>query len=151
MALSSVLLPAFSQYQWLLNGVPIPGATNANYAPPSSTFGMYSVQVTTAVNCINVSDQLSYVVSGIADITIGDTRLRYYPNPTSKTLYLEISQPTNKKLVAELFDFTGRLLQTQTLTQGHNEISVAGLTTGLYGLVINNGKEKTVRKLMVIK
>jgi len=135
----------------MLNGVPIPAATTTNYAPPSSTFGMYNVKVTDAFNCSNISDQLPYVVLGAADITIGDTRLRYYPNPTTKTLYLEIAQQTNKKLVAELYDFTGRLLQTQTLTHGHNEISVAGLTTGLYGLVINNGKEKTVRKLMVIK
>ena len=140
----------YVNYQWWLNGVAIAGATNNIYVPGSAN-GLFKVQVTDASNCSNVSDTFNKVVTGVADITLGDTRLRYYPNPTSTLLYVEITQQTNKKWIAELYDQTGRLLQKQSLHQRSNEISVAGLAAGLYGLVIYNGKERTVRKLMVIK
>jgi len=129
--------------------VAITGAANNSY-PPVSTNGLFKVQVTNAFNCSNSSNEYSIVI-GVADITIGDTRLRYYPNPISTVLHVNIALPTNDKLIIELYDFTGRMLQKQSLNQLQNEISVAGLASGLYGLVIYNGNEKAFRKLMVIK
>jgi hypothetical protein len=72
-------------------------------------------------------------------------------NPTNTVFYLDIPQQINKTLIAELYDLNGRLLQTQALNKRHNEIPIGKLATGLYQLVIYNGKEKAVRKLMVVK
>jgi hypothetical protein len=91
------------------------------------------------------------VVLATADITVGDVMLRFYPNPAHTVFYADIPQPTNKKLIAELYDLNGRLLKKQLLNERHNEISVSILPAGLYQLVIYNDKEKAVRKVIVIK
>ena len=139
----------YSGYQWYLNNTIITGASTNVYTPAQT--GLYKVQVTDANNCSNTSDAFNLVALSTADITVGDTKLRFYPNPAHTEFYIDIPQPAGKKLFFELYDLNGKFLQKQLLNQNHNKISVNILPAGMYQLVIYNGKEKAVRKVIVIK
>jgi uncharacterized delta-60 repeat protein len=139
----------YSGYQWYINNTIIPGAS-ANIYTPAQT-GLYKVQVTDVNNCSNTSDAFNLVALSTADIIVGDTKLRFYPNPAHTEFYIDIPQPTGKKLMVELYDLSGKFLKKQLLNQNHNTISVNILPAGMYQLVIYNGKEKAVRKVIVIK
>jgi hypothetical protein len=100
---------------------------------------------------MNTSDVYNLVVLSTADITLGDVKLRFYPNPAYTTLFVDIPQSHGKKITAQVYDLNGKLLQKQSLNQSLNEISVDKLPAGLYQLVIYIGSEKAVRKVMVLK
>lgn len=57
-------------YQWFLNGVVIPGATQAQYDAPST--GLYTVQAVTG-NCTSVSNAVSVTVSGSIELQINQS------------------------------------------------------------------------------
>jgi uncharacterized delta-60 repeat protein len=139
----------YAAYQWYFNNVLIAGASANTYAPTQT--GLYKVQVTGNNGCMNISDVYNLVVLSTADITLGDVKLRFYPNPANTKLFVDIPQSNGKKITAQVYDLNGRLLQKQSLTQRLNEISVVKLPAGLYQLVIYIGKEKAVRKVMVLK
>ncbi len=91
------------------------------------------------------------MVTAVADITIGDANLRYYPNPVKTMLHIDVVNIRGRKLAAELYDLTGRLIQKQLLNQTHNQMPVQQLPTGVYQLVIYNNVEKNSIKILVIK
>ena len=69
--------PAYS-YQWQLNTVDIPGATNQSYNVLQS--GLYTVIVGDSNGCVNSAN--TYVlISGLAEID--DAGISIYPNPSS--------------------------------------------------------------------
>jgi uncharacterized delta-60 repeat protein len=140
----------FAGYQWYRNGEEIPGATSRSYNP-GSNIGMFKVRIVDGHGCNNFSYEFNMVVTNVADITVGDSKLRFYPNPSSSVLNIDLTQPSGKKLAAEIYDLSGRLIKSQALDNGHNEILLTGIFTGMYGLVIKSGKDKTVRKLIVVK
>jgi hypothetical protein len=142
-------IAGYAHYQWTLNGNPIPGHDSSSYKPVAT--GVYSVTVSNSAGCSNTSDNFDLVVTGIADITVGDSKLRYYPNPVRAVLNVDIASVGRGKLQAEIYDLPGRLVQKQLLNQRHNQLSIGRLPAGLYQLVIYNGAEKTAVKVMVIK
>ena len=144
-----VTTAGYNGYRWYFNDVLIAGASVNTYTPTQT--GLYKVQVNDANQCSTTSDPFNLVALGIADIIIGDVTLRFYPNPAQTVFYVDIPQPTNRKLIAELYELSGRLLKKQLLTHSHNEISVSNLPAGLYQLVITNNKEKAIRKIIVLK
>lgn len=139
----------YSAYQWYFNSNVIAGATSSAYTPTQT--GLYNVQVTDANNCSSTSLTYNLVVLATGDLIVGDAKLRVYPNPVHSMVYVEIERLTGKKLIAELFDLNGRLLQKQLLNQSHNEISVGKFQAGLYLLVVSDNKVKAVRKVTVVK
>ena len=139
----------YVHYDWFLNGVAIAGIDSNNYKP--SQTGIYKVIVTDNNGCKNTSDNYNLVALAVADITIGDAKLRYYPNPSQTFLNIDVSNPYYNKLVAEIYDLNGRLMQKQLLNQAHNQLPVHRLSSGLYQLVIYNNHERVTVKVMVIK
>lgn len=57
-----------SKYQWLLNGMTIAGATEASYTPSAS--GKYSVVVSNAGGCTNVSDQFAWRLTATVHVSL---------------------------------------------------------------------------------
>lgn len=139
----------YSHYQWYFDGNPITGATNHIYEPAQT--GLYYVHIENDAGCSNNSAPFSLMILGVSDITVGDTKLRYYPNPTQNTLNIDIADSRSWKLEAQLYDINGRLLQKQSLNRGRNQIYVQHLPAGLYQLVIQNKSAKTAAKLMVVR
>lgn len=141
----------YAHYQWYQNDTAIAGATSNTYTPGPTQFGDYKVVVTDNNNCTNTSDKLPYYVTAASNITIGDARVRFYPNPTTSVLNIDISAGISRKLHAELYDLNGKLLQKKLLNQANNQLRLERLSAGLYQLVIFSGPEKLAVKIAVIK
>jgi uncharacterized delta-60 repeat protein len=144
-------ISGYAHYQWYRNDTAIAGANSNTYTPDLTQFGYYKVVVTDKYTCTNTSESKPYFVTALSDIAIGDATLRYYPNPARSVLNVDIAHVGRNKLQVELYDLNGRLVQRKLLNQVHNQLRVDGLSSGLYQLVIFNGREKFATKVAVIK
>lgn len=70
------------------------------------------------------------------------TGIRVYPNPASKTLHIAGLKGLT---IATVFDMTGRLVSTQTIS---NTVNIEQLPTGNYILRLTNGREYMTMKFV---
>lgn len=84
MELTALTIPASSTYQWMLNGVDIPGATSQIYNAPVA--GIYSVRIRDINNCRKVSDTMSFFMSPLGIPNLSPKDLRFCQG-TTITLY----------------------------------------------------------------
>lgn len=82
--LTALTIPASSMYQWMLNGVDIPGATSQIYNAPVA--GIYSVRIIDINNCRKVSDTMSFFMSPLGIPNLSPKDLRFCQG-TTITLY----------------------------------------------------------------
>ncbi|HVZ38921.1 MAG TPA: hypothetical protein VHI13_06570 [Candidatus Kapabacteria bacterium] len=80
-------------YQWLLNGEPIPNATNQRYQPDGP--GIYSVRVTSANGCSALSDPWVVAAGVPAERMLSGVEL--FPQPTTGlfTVGFQLDRPAN--------------------------------------------------------
>ncbi|WP_118950337.1 T9SS type A sorting domain-containing protein [Taibaiella helva] len=81
--------------------------------------------------------------TGIDAVAAG-WQLRYYPNPAGNDLIVETQ--TGGRLQYQLTDVCGRLLR-QGAFAGQTRISLAGLSSGLYFMRLDNGREHSVSRI----
>lgn len=132
--------------QWLLNGTPIPGATEQEYDADAS--GLYSLQVTTTGGCLTNAD-LQFVFTGIESAF--DPTIRVYPNPTVGKLYIEVESLSPVR--ARALDITGKEQVTSILKGSGSvksgEIDLTNYADGVYILHIQKGDH--VHQVKIIK
>jgi len=118
---------AASSYQWYLDSLPIPGATNQVYALQGP--GAYWVVVTNANGCTATSDTLYFGESGIAPVT-ADNGPRLFPVPATNVLFIYWS---GHSATVRISDELGRVLRECPATAaGNRSVYVGDLTDGLY-------------------
>jgi hypothetical protein len=140
--------PGYPRYQWYLDNAPISGATGHQYTP-GNVLGAFRLQVWNAEGCSSFSPPYNLVITGVADIRIGDAKMRVFPNPARSELFIDLSQPTMNKVTAELYDLSGRLMEKRNLQTGRNEIPLYRYRAGMYAILIRSGNERVVRKLII--
>lgn len=97
-----------SQYQWLLNGTQIVGATQASFLPAVS--GDYSVQIITAAGCKATSAEVTVeLISSNAEKAYIQS-VAISPNPTEGDLYLNIRAAENTAFTLKIMDASGKIL-----------------------------------------
>jgi uncharacterized delta-60 repeat protein len=134
-----------ASFQWLdcnNNLSPVSGATAQSYQPTAS--GSYAV---------NITDGACSVTSNCTNLTIVATELLnnqflISPNPTHDQITISASANyigTNYRI----FDYTGKLLQSNTILSENTTISLSDLPSGLYLLRIegNNYESYKIVKL----
>ena len=136
----------YAHYQWYFNNNLISGVDTNSYRPTQT--GTYKVVVTDNNNCINTSDSFVLRVLAVAEITIGDSKLRYYPNPVQSVLHIEINNRNRNKLEATVYDALGKLVHKQALVQGPNQLAMQRLPAGFYQLVIHSNLKSVAVKLI---
>lgn len=117
---------------------------------PSHTYsssGVYQIQLVIYTNQGCLSDTASYTYSvsssnDIANRIVDDVCI--YPNPTNNLIQIEIKNH-NGSFEAELYDFSGKLLETTNNTS----LSLADFPSGIYLLKVAYG-DKT-EELRVVK
>ncbi|UHG91044.1 S8 family serine peptidase [Spirosoma oryzicola] len=137
---------ATSDVQWLINGVPIPGATNSTYAVVET--GRYTVQG-------NVNG-CGAAISGGVYLTIlatepvaDDNTLAVYPNPASSQITISLSSAISLQQppTLRLTDVRGLTLRTATLKRdgkGYSaELDVSDLPGGTFFVVVSDDKTQT--------
>ncbi|MEZ4756134.1 MAG: S8 family serine peptidase [Flavobacteriales bacterium] len=128
-------------FQWLLNGVPIDGATDQTHW--AVTGGWYQVQVFDANGCSSVSDSLQVIITSVAEVARGE--LRVWPNSVRSELFVEVPGEDGP-MVLEVLDGVGRVVLRQRMARsGVHVVNVSALAPGGYVLRAASGQWPTAR------
>jgi hypothetical protein len=135
---SNLSTATYSQYQWFLNTVAIPGATNQTYHP--TVPGSYRVRVKDAAGCTAYSPAYALNTTSVANIITTDIKL--YPNPVNNILNIE-SPVTVSAIVSTV---SGKALYS---VHNATTINLADLTPGLYMVTVYDadGNRLTTQKV----
>ncbi|HYV90328.1 MAG TPA: SBBP repeat-containing protein [Chitinophagales bacterium] len=130
---------AASGYQWQLNAVSIPGATNQSYTVLQS--GLYTVIISDSLGCVNSADQ-DVVISGIDELS-DSVQVLVSPNPSNGNFIVEL---LNSQMAAgleiEVMNILGQIVFSSeeknlsgTFTKA---ISLNNLSGGIYFIEIKS-------------
>jgi serine protease len=143
-------LPSGQQsYQWMLNGMPIPGENGETYTPTGD--GNYSVIVISNEGCTATSPAFSFTL-GI-DGQLESFGLSIYPNPGSEFVNISLGKEVTGVFQISLHDQAGRQLWGRAMELGlGTPIYVGNLPNGVYHLrlvspqgQLINGKVQVLR------
>ncbi|MFN8397048.1 MAG: HYR domain-containing protein [Bacteroidia bacterium] len=145
---ASLCTSTFSSYQWYMNGVAIPGATNQCYQP--TTDGTFSVVVTDGIGCEGESDTTFFVGVTPGFGTIG---FDLYPNPATSSVNLTVAQPLLDRGSITIMDLAGRVVRSQSFNQlsGTVNLDLSQMAQGSYIVRVSSGTSEGQRKLMHIE
>ncbi|WP_010182514.1 T9SS type A sorting domain-containing protein [Aquimarina agarilytica] len=76
------------------------------------------------------------------------TTLTFYPNPSKNSISFE--GITSNSLTVKLYDISGNLVFTKIVTKNQKEISLNTISSGLYMLKLNSGKDEKISKFIKI-
>jgi len=122
-----------STYQWYLDGEPIAGATDQEWAPLAN--GNYSVAITDANGCQSTSAPVYFGTVGVADAAA--MGLRVYPQPADETITVTGVQASTE---VRLLDAMGRVsVSKRSGSNGSLTLDVRALAPGGYVLELGSG------------
>ncbi len=134
---------AYGSYQWFLNTVAIPGATNYTLAAPN--IGSYRVVVTDVHGCHNFS---SPYILNVLNTTLGVNQITnpgvsIYPNPASTMIH--IASAVSVRGVITSVDGK-KILEQSNAT----DMDISSLSQGLYIIMLYNdaGERIAIQKLV---
>lgn len=79
--------------------------------------------------------------------TAADNSVRIYPNPVSDMIHIELNSAEDVKI--NLYGLTGNVVKTAAESGTTATMNVTDVPEGMYILVVDNGKNKTVRKMHI--
>ena len=130
-------------YQWLLNGEPLVGEMMMSITPEVS--GSYQVMQTDQYGCARTSEQLTFVLTGIAE---PGRNMFIAPNPMSDVAHVVFSEPLSSDARMELVDVHGRVVRTMN-GKGSRQVLIerGHLESGIYvvRLISDHGQLGAVR------
>lgn len=144
---------ATSGIQWLLNGVPIPGATNPTY--PVSQTGRYSVQGSVSGCGVALSNSVYLTILATEPEPTG-TDLLVYPNPATRQITVSVtatiaSQPPTVRLT----DLRGIALRTATMQRDgklySTVLDVSDLPGGTFIVIMQDAQRAIIQTKRVRK
>lgn len=137
--------PVGIMYEWFLNGNPISGATDSCFALAQT--GNYSVAVTYANGCTEISDPLLF--TGEREMTIEGFYV--FPNPTERMLYLRTDQPIQHRLAIRLVNMLGQVVVEREFPHllKQRDLDLAGLSKGTYLLTIEYEGLRFFRQIVI--
>lgn len=122
-------------YQWLFNGVEIPGANSQSYIMNQS--GAYSLLVTDSNGCTSLSSSYAFTV-GVQELKGTNEGLFAYPNPIVENgiLTLQINNLKKGRNAILLTDLAGRVVRKVPIeiNSDHQEVKIElnGISPGMY-------------------
>jgi hypothetical protein len=138
-------------YQWLLNGTAISGATASTHKPLNT--GDFKLRVTDPNGCINVSDSFKLVVTAIGNLvtTPASNLATVYPNPATNRVVLEFATLPTINLNFQLVSPSGNVLSSTTGRNKVNIIDVSDIQSGTYFIKVIGKKYDQVKKVLIKK
>lgn len=134
--------------QWYKDNEVIVGASNATFTPIES--GDYFVQVIFDNGCAFESETLEINIVEAPDPTLGQNELgksdiKLYPNPAKD--FIQIAGVENASV--EMYDITGRMVLNVSNFHSRETLAVDGFGKGVYLLVIEEGKSRLTKRVIV--
>jgi hypothetical protein len=138
-------------YQWLLSNSSISGATSASFKP--AAIGSYTIQITDANACKNLSDSFMLVVTALAPSieTSIDHIVKIFPNPASTNVMLYFKQKPKTTLTIQLLSLKGQLLKQIKTNSQATQISLREIITGNYIIQIIGKDYNQTQQLLIIQ
>lgn len=128
-----------ANYQWLLNGQPIAGATSQTYQATQP--GSYTVQVTDqSSGCVVTS--APYLIVSIDELTMEKAGVSVFPNPSKDKFYLNFHTGFSGNAQVRLFNSVGQEVYFKEIADPHGSVIELDkhLPTGYYLLQLNCNK-----------
>jgi len=133
----------YATYQWLKDGMLIPGATDSFYTVTAN--GDYQVVVTNGNGCLDTSGVYPVTnYTGIEDIHVLSSQIKVYPNPA--TDFLHIQSPV--KINAAITDVAGKTIRE---IKNARNVSLKGLAEGIYLMQISDVNHHLIKVEKFIK
>ncbi|MVM30744.1 S8 family serine peptidase [Spirosoma sp. HMF4905] len=139
---------ATSNIQWLMDGVPIAGATGTTYTVVKS--GRYSVKGSVNGCGAGISNEVVLTILATEPV-LSDDDLLVYPNPVTRqlTVSVAVSSSLSKPPALRLTDIQGRTIRNATLQlDGKNYstvVDVGNLPGGTFFVVVEDERTQNVR------
>jgi len=134
---------AVGDLQWLLDGLPIEGATADSLLIADN--GDYQVRVTNEAGCDVLSNVFSTQVS--STIVPWEERISIFPNPSLGTCWITASGVTIERI--EISAITGQRIRTIHPLNHQDRYYLEGLQAGAYWITVVTGQQRIGRKLIV--
>lgn len=136
-------------YQWQLNTVDIPGATNQSYEVLQT--GFYSVIVTDSNSCKN-STTLYVEITGIDEVN--DANISVYPNPSNGKFFIELRSAGDLESISlGVTNMVGQLVYASSHPKMQANrlfgVELGAVPGGIYYLDIAAGESSFRRKMVV--
>jgi len=150
-------------YQWYVEGVAIPGATNATLEIKNATVanaGTYYCEVTNLCGGVKTRNAVASITTGVTeDIVAGGYVLSTaFPNPTFETSTISYAVPAAQHVRVVVTDLMGRelgVLVNQMVESGMHAIKFNAnefnLTVGTYNVTMNAGGFVATQQVVVVK
>lgn len=135
-------------YQWMQDGLPIPGAGDQVYFPPAA--GQYQVVVDFGGPCSLISDTLSFIPAGVRDDPW--STLRLYPSPTTDLVQVELPAGLSVDRI-ELIDALGRVVERSVSAASLRQtLDVSALVAGPYAVrCFSDGRLVARHRLLIAR
>jgi len=121
----------YISYQWMRNGVDIPGAVSSTL--PLTLNGIYKVRVWGTNNCEGISAPIEINENGlnVNSASLKSDQIRIYPNPTQSKVFIE--SPVSVKVSVK--DVTGKEVLKSAETK---EVDLSKYADGVYLFTISD-------------
>ena len=137
----------YDQYQWYLNGNPIPGATSQNLV--ASVAGNYKVKVWNTAGCSRISSIMAVGTIGLDEASVDD--LKVYPNPSQGQFNIDMVGVSGT-ITLKIYDSMGRFISEQALESGYVQmIDISNASSGMYQLVLMDSDGHVVVRRVTIQ
>jgi len=94
--------------------------------------------------------QGTYIITALSQIKDLQFAITAFPNPATDFITLKIEKPELENMQYTLTELSGRVLQTNYITNNHHQINLRGIATGAYFLNIQS-ENKTIKSFKIIK
>lgn len=149
------------KFTWYNNDVKIKGERSNKIV--ATTPGTYTVRVIHQdKGCGNISEPVivtnscaKFNANQSGEMAIIQNEMRVYPSPSNGNLTIEYRSKSAQNLSLKVVDLAGKVIYTTTenVLKGNNSIklNLSNLTSGMYYIQANDGKETIMKKIMIEK
>lgn len=125
-----------TSYQWLLNGVPVDGATDQVLDAPAS--GEYAVTIGDANGCVAISAPVLVIITGLEAIS-GDG-FAVWPTIAHDEITVRVPDSGSRTVSLTVLDAAGREVMERTVPTGASyQLPIPVLAPGVYLLKVKDG------------
>jgi len=149
------------EYQWMLNGFPIPGATNSTFISNKfSDLDTVTCVVTSSGDCGGITRNAKVAIHvgsgvGVAQVTASDMIVSVVPNPNKGTFSIigSLGTAADEEMTLEMTDLLGHVVysgKTMSKNGAINErVQLDNVANGMYILSIRAASENKVFHVVV--